>query len=112
MINLTKDETFKGFSKLDKINYVQRQIIVHSIIYYNFDYNLISDKNYDNLCRLLMKFKEHWKGTYKKSQYYYCMEDFDGNTGFDLYYRLNKKDKMYLKNIARHIIKLSKGSIK
>lgn len=108
MINLKNNKKFQSFSKKDKIDYVQRQIIVHSIVYYNFDYNLISDKEFDNLCKMLIAMKEHWRSTYKQSQYYYCMEDFDGNTGFDLYYRLNKKDKMYLKNIARHIINLSK----
>ena len=31
------------------------------------------------------------------------MYDFDGTTGFDLYSRLNEKDKRYVMQIARYI---------
>ena len=38
-----------------------------------------------------------------KTQYGYVMYDFDGTTGFDLYSRLNEKDKRYLMQLARYI---------
>lgn len=93
-----------------KISYLQRRVIVYSIMYYELNQSCISDSEYDKISRQLAKMQseanfELLKGT----QYYYCMYDFDGNTGFDLPSRLNTKDKDYLYHLARHILKLQKG---
>lgn len=93
-----------------KISYLQRRIIIYSIMYYELNQSCISDSEYDKISRQLVKMQsetnfELLKGT----QYYYCMYDFDGTTGFDLPSRLNAKDKDYLYHLAKHILKLQSG---
>lgn len=93
-----------------KISYLQRRIIIYSIMYYEMNQNCIPDSEYDKISKQLLKMQstvdfELLKGT----QYFYCMYDFDGTTGYDLPYRLNKKDKDYLYHLAAHILKLQNG---
>lgn len=96
-----------------KCEYLQRQIIVHSIIYYELDDNVISDKEYDTMCKQLIKIQKGMKKSeYKKTEYYYVFKDFTGETGFYLYDGLNKHDKEHLLNIAYRVIRLRKGGDK
>ena len=82
------------FTEIDKINYLQRKIILNSIMYYNYDKSFLSDYYYDNLSHQLVEMQKNYQGSIKKdTRYGYVMHDFDGNTGFHLYDRLNKKDK-------------------
>lgn len=87
------------FSELDKIDYLQRKIIISSILYYELNQSPISDKEFDELCRQLVELQSESKEI-EKSQYYYVMKDFDGSTGFDLVHNLNEKDKTYLTHLA------------
>lgn len=93
-----------------KISYLQRRIIVHSIIYYVQGSSVITDQQFDALSRQLVRMqKEASEEELKKSTYYYAMYDFDGSTGFDLYDRLNEHDKEYLMQIA-NIVRGSRGA--
>ena len=84
-----------------KISYLQRRIIVYSIMYYEFDESCVPDSYYDSLSRQLVKLQnEASKEEFRKSTYYYAMHDFDGSTGFDIPSRLTKYDKQYLSHIA------------
>jgi len=96
----------------EKISYLQRRVIVHSIIYYEMNANVISDKNYDAISRLLVDMtKETPLETCEKTRYWYCMYNFDGNTGYDLYSRLTKRDRAYLSGIARLVLSMrNKGT--
>lgn len=91
-----------------KMSTMQRFIIVHSILYYIKNTSVISDKEFDDVARYLVKLKKENAEEYKQTDYYYCMKDFDGTTGFDLYDKLNLHDKMYLTCIADNIIKIKK----
>lgn len=97
------------WSETTKISMLQRRIIVHSIIYYELDGSLVSDKMFDENARQLVKLQEQFPEDAERSQYWYVFYDFDANTGFHLYDRLNKHDKSYLSHIARYVLKLSKG---
>ena len=109
VINFEKAPCIYWSSKL-KCEYLQRQIIVHSIIYYELNDNVISDKDFDTLCKMLIKIqKEITKKEYSKTEYYYVFKNFTGETGFYLYDGLNKHDKEYLMNIAKRVIMLRKG---
>lgn len=92
-----------------KMSYLQRRIIVYSIMYYEHDDSCVSDKYYDGISRQLVELmeKSSWE-EFRKTTYYYCMYDFDGSTGFHLYNRLTKYDKDYLTNIADHVHELWK----
>lgn len=84
-----------------KISYLQRRIIVYSIMYYEMNESCISDKQYDAISYQLVHLQSSVpEAEWKKSTYYYAMYDFDGSTGFDIPSRLTKKDRAYLENIA------------
>lgn len=88
------------WSEETKISYLQRRIIVHSLLYYQLNFNIVSDAFYDSLARQLVKMKKENPKAFAKSKYFYAMKDFDGSTGFNLYNRLCTKDRDYLMSIA------------
>lgn len=92
------------WSDSTKISYLQRRIIVYSIMYYEQDESCVSDRVYDGISQQLVKLmKTADPAELRKSTYYYAMYDFDGSTGFDIPSRLTKYDREYLGNIAAHV---------
>lgn len=95
----------KEWSTVDKLNRLERLVLLHSIIYYELDESIISDHDYNKLARLLAKKVEKYRDTkLKKTMYGYAFKDFDGSTGFDLLFKLKKKDKEYLMDLARMVL--------
>lgn len=92
----------RRWDDITKVNYLQRKIILNAIAYYELDRSTLSDKDYDELSKQLVEM--HKTVNISDTQYGYIMYDFDGTTGFDLYGRLNEKDKKYLMNIALHAL--------
>lgn len=93
------------------ISFLQRRIIVYSILYYELNTNVISDSDFDLLSIQLLHLQSRTnKEELEKSQYYYVFYDFDGNTGFDLWYRLKDSDRDYLLNIAKQVEKVFKNN--
>lgn len=88
-----------------KIEYIQRRILVYSIAYYELNNNIVSDKYYDELSKQLVVLQNKNKSVVKETQYGYVFQDFDGSTGFDLYHRLNKKDKEHLMRITQMVLR-------
>lgn len=97
------------WSNLTKISYLQRRVIVYSIMYYELNESVISDAEYDKISKQLVKLQNEAGGLLSDTQYYYCMYDYDGSTGFDLFNRLNKNDREYLLNMAKFILNMWKG---
>ena len=78
----------------DKIDFLQRFIIVHSYIYYELNNNVISDREYDLRAKELVKYKNEYPELWKTSEYYKQFgDDYNGATGFTLYLGLNKKQQ-------------------
>lgn len=103
---------FIYWSNKTKIDYLQRRIIVYSILYYQYDKSIISDKDYDYLTKQYLELVENTSiEEFKKTQYYYCFRDYDGSTGFDLFDLLSESDRDYLLKITEHIIKVG-GKLK
>ena len=95
------------FTTVDKLNYIERMVLLHSIIYYEMNDSIISDERFNNLAKLLVKKVEKYSGSklFKQTMYGYVFEDYtDPSTGFYLTSRLKKKDHEYLKLIASHVI--------
>lgn len=89
------------WSDATKISYLQRRIIVWSIMYYEHNESCVSDLVYDAVSYQLVELqKQASKEEFEKSTYYYAMHDFDGSTGFDIPSRLTKYDRKYLTHIA------------
>ena len=90
-----------------KIDFLQLVILIHSYLYYEADNSVWSDRKYDEAAKQLTNIqKEHTNSwIHNNTQYGYCFYDFDGTTGFDLWYRLNLKDRQMIKGIAESIVK-------
>ena len=92
----------KPFTDLEKIQLLQRSILVNSYAYYELNANLLSDFQYDDNARQLVELmREHPKEA-KRSRYYkyfrdYCPEsgDIHYTSGFDLIARLGKDKKLF-----------------
>lgn len=89
------------WSNSTKISYLQRRIIVWSIMYYEYDESCVPDSVYDSVSHQLVELQKQTSlEEFKKSRYYYAMHDFDGSTGFDIPSRLTEKDREYLRFLA------------
>lgn len=102
------------WSDVAKISYLQRRIIIYSIMYYEHNESCISDKEYDSMSYQLVELQKNFlysqiknnspvnaqKKIASSTQYGYAMHDFDGTTGFDIPSRLTKKDREYLTHLA------------
>lgn len=85
----------EDWSLLEKINFLQRKIILNSILYYHYDQNALSDHFYDRICRQLVQLHEEY-GDISDTEYGYVFYDFEGSTGYHLFNRLTIDDKDYL----------------
>jgi len=73
-----------GVDTLELINRRERQILVHSCLYYQFNENLIQDHVYDAWSKELAELIQTHKEEFKRSVYYIAFKDYDGCSGFDL----------------------------
>ena len=90
-----------GIITQSHIDWLQRKIIVLSYIYYELHGGSISDREYDLLCKRVVDIKNDFPDMWKKSEYYKQFgEEYDGCTGFDLYYRLSEPQKEIITSIA------------
>lgn len=88
------------------ISWLQRRIIVYSIMYYEMSESCITDKSFDELSHQLVELmNSNPKEVLEQTTYWYAMYDFDGSTGFDIPDRLTKSDREYLTTIASHVQK-------
>lgn len=101
---------FIYWSKLAKVSYLQRLIIVYSIMYYEHNESCITDKEYDKLSSQLLEMqKSLTEEELRSTDYYYALYDFDGNTGFDIPDKLIKADRDYLTHLSKYIYSKWKG---
>lgn len=93
-----------NWSNISKISYLQRRVIVYSLMYYEYNESCVSDFRYDAIAQQLARMqKEVSEKELKKTTYYYAFYDFDGSTGFHLASRLKRKDKKYLGEIVSKV---------
>ena len=83
------------------IDFLQRYIIVHSYIYYELNNNVISDRVYDKKSKELVYLKNKYPDLWKTSQYYdQFTDDYNGATGFTLFYDLDEIEQEKISHIA------------
>lgn len=85
----------KQFTDKEKIQLLQRSILVNSYAYYELNENILSDYQYDSNARQLLELKRLAPDAWKKSRYYRYFENFESGTGFDLSSRIRKNRKLY-----------------
>lgn len=94
-------------SDIAKANMLERWIIVHSILYYCQDTNVVSDRMYDMNSKQLIKLFESMSLKEKqKTKYWYVFKTFDGSSGFGLYEGLKFEDREYLLTQANLVLRL------
>ncbi len=100
----------RRWSLKDKVEFLQRKIIINSILYYYRDTNFITDNQFDEISAYLVNLQSQID--IEETMYGYIFYDFDGTTGFHLYDRLTEKDKTYLDNIVNRILILGRKTDK
>jgi hypothetical protein len=98
------------FTDQEKIQLLQRSILVNSYAYYELDQNILTDYQYDMNTRQLLALKRDNPEAFKKSRYYKYFDNFESGTGFDLAGRLKKDKKLYkiISHDAHLALKLKK----
>ena len=94
----------KPFLIVEKIQLLQRSILVNSFAYYEMNDNILSDFQYDANARQLEELSKEHPEEFKRSRYYKYFNDFydageHATSGFDLLERVRKNDK----ELYRHI---------
>lgn len=91
---------FNNLSITDQLDWLCRKIIIHSMIYYDYNTNIISDQDYDKLARQLEQLVNENRDKISNCYYYECLKDYTAATGFDLKDRLEDKHRKYLEHLA------------
>lgn len=89
----------KPYTPYQKINMLQRSILVNSFAYYELNENLLSDHQYDANARQLAELKKQYPEEFARSRYHAYFYDYgtdeDGihyTSGFDLIERVKALD--------------------
>lgn len=105
------------FTVKERIELLERNILVNSYAYYELNENILADYQYDANTVQLEQFIKQFPQEFLKSRYYKYFHDFcsdeDGthnSTGFDLISRLKKNRKLYkiISHDAHLALKLKK----
>lgn len=105
MVNYTNYVKFKNpyLSDVSKVSYLQRMVLIHSYLYYEMDTSVITDKQFDDICKQLCTMYDGLSVDKKQqTEYYKVFYDFDGSTGFHLFSRLDDEQKEVIEIIASH----------
>lgn len=96
------------WSAKEKLEYLQRRVIVSSIAYYDLDDNYISDTEWAELAKQLVWYQKEYAWEVEETRYWYVTKDFDGSTGYSLCENLDNDDKVYLTQIAEDVLAVYK----
>lgn len=95
----------ENWSVEDKASFLQRKIILASIMYYIHNESLMEDYEYDKECYQLVELQKQCD--LSNTTYGYAFEDFDGSTGMHLYRALKPVDQKYLEQLGMYLAKKS-----
>lgn len=87
----------KSYTDKEKIQLLQRSILVDSYVYYELNNNLLPDCKYDKNTRQLLALKKSNPEAWEKSRYRRYFENFESGTGFDLMYKVRKNPNLFRK---------------
>lgn len=87
----------------DKISFRERQILIHSYLYYHRDTSVINDSEYDKLSHGLAEMIKQYPNEFIESDYFIHFTDWTPATGFDLYDSLDNNEKYRIQNIADYL---------
>ncbi len=87
----------KPFTDKEKIELLQRAILVHSFMYYELDQSVLPDWKYDGNSKQLVELIKTAPDAFRQSRYYKYFYDFNGSTGYHLTSRVKKDQELYKK---------------
>ena len=87
----------KQFTDKEKIQLLQRSILVASYVYYELNNNFQSDHTYEMNTRQLLALKKSNPEAWEKSRYRKYFANFESGTGFDLMYKVRKNPNLFRK---------------
>ena len=100
--------TFSGnreWSNVEKLDGLEKWILVHSHLYYDTDKTVVSDRMFDKNCwQLVDLIRECTQEEREASRWWYVFNNFDGCTGYDLFMRLNSDDQHYIDDMCGMVI--------
>jgi hypothetical protein len=96
---------------ITKMALLQRWILIHSILYYEYDESIVTDKMYDENSHQLVDMQKEFLEEAKQTPYWYVFYDFDGSTGFDLAGRLEGEHRAYLDYLINQMRRLHDGEM-
>lgn len=100
LLGHTGDEIYFEHPIREEINRRERQILVHSYLYYVLSENLIEDYEYDRIGKRLAELIRDYPEEHKMSRYYKLFEDF-GQDGCYSGYQLPKNLPEIINNAFR-----------
>lgn len=88
----------KPFNVVEKVQLLQRSILVNSFAYYELNSNILSDYQYDTNARQLEELAKEYPEEFKRSRYFKYFNDFydaeeHATSGYDLLERVRVNDK-------------------
>lgn len=89
------------FTPQDRIELLERWIMVQSYIYYELDQNIVSDHTYNMNSQQLMSLINEYPEEFERSRYYSFFYDFDGSTGYHLVPRVKTGNAQLYLDIQR-----------
>lgn len=93
----------------DQIDWLARYVLIHSIAYYDFNYNMITDKQYDDKMKQLEQLiNDNKEIALTQCRYRNILKDFTSASGFDLKYKLTDAHREYLEHLTQNIINLTR----
>lgn len=93
------------WSKSSKISYLQRQVLLMCIAYYDLDESYVTDMQYDSISKQLVEMQNSaTEKEMRKTTYHHVFYDFEGSTGFNLISRLSDEEYRWLRMILTNIL--------
>lgn len=82
------------FTIKERIDLLERSILVNAYAYYEMNENILSDHQYDRNALQLDVLRKDYPDIFKKSRYHRYFTDFEPGTGFDLVCKVNRSKAM------------------
>lgn len=97
-------ENMNWFEIRDLINRKQRQILVHSYIYYVLDKNIIDDATWSEWAEQLEILMKYMPEEAAASEFHMYFEDFDHSTGANLVKYYNDERLAWVPHVANMLL--------
>ena len=85
------------FTIKERLDLLERSILVNAYCYYEMNDNILSDRQYDMNALQFEDLKNKNPGAFRRSNYYKYFVDFESGTGFDLVSKIKSDEELCAK---------------